>query len=87
MNFDNLKDNGVNIKNGMGFDDVMDNRDNSVDSIAYEVFSILDGSVIDGSDVGSNIFYRSFLDYMDNQGYDEELTHKVWKKIEEEYLY
>lgn len=87
MNFDNLQDNGVKIKNGWGFDDVMDNRDNSVDSIAYEVFVILDGSVIDGSDVGDNKFYKTFLDYMSSQGYDADTIQKTWKIIEEEYLY
>ena len=86
MNIDNLQDNGVKM-DGKGFDDVADNRDNSVDSIAYEVFVILDGSVIDGTDVGDNKFYRSFLDYMTNQGYNSDITQKVWKKIEEEYLY
>lgn len=86
MNIDNLQDNGVKM-DGKGFDYVADNRDNSVDSIAYEVFVILDSGVIDGTDVGDNKFYRSFLDYMTNQGYDEETTNKVWKIIEEEYLY
>lgn len=86
MNIDNLQDNGVKM-DGKGFDDVVDNRNDSVDSIAYEVFVILDGSVVDGTDVGNNKFYRSFLDYMTNQGYNPNITQKVWKKIEEEYLY
>lgn len=86
MNLDNFNDNGV-TTNGKGFDDLMDNRDNSVDSIAYEVFVILDASVIDGTDVGNNDFYKSYLDYMTNQGFDEETISQVWKKIEEEYLY
>lgn len=86
MNIDNFKDNGIET-DGMGFDDLMDNRNASIESIAYEVFTILDGGVIDGSDVGNNTFYRSFLDYMTNQGYDKDIIPKIWKIIEEEYLY
>ena len=86
MNIDNFQDNGVET-DGKGFDTLMDNRDNSIESIAYEVFVILDGSVVDGTDVGDNKFYKSFLDYMSNQGYDADTIQKTWKIIEEEYLY
>lgn len=86
MNIDNLTDNGIDM-NGKGFDDVMDNRNKSIESLAYEVFVILDGSIIDESDVGDTKFYQAYRDYMTNQGYDGDIIKKVWLKIEEEYLY
>ena len=85
MLLDNFNDNGINT-DGKGFDDLMDNRDDSVESLAYEVWTILDATVIDGSDVGNTVFYNSYKDYMTVQGYDSDIIAQVWDIIENEYL-
>ena len=63
----------------------MDKKTTKIDEIAKETFEILDTSII-VTDVGSNRFYKAFLNYMVNQGYDEDFISKVWDKIEEEHL-
>ena len=57
-----------------------------IKKLAQEVYSILDNPTSDSSDVGDNRFYRLYLDYMTNQGYNEDITKKVWTTIENEYL-
>lgn len=63
----------------------MDKKTTKINEIAKETFEILDTSII-VTDVGDNRFYKAFLDYMANQGYNEDFISKVWDKIEEEYL-
>lgn len=64
----------------------MSKETKKINEIAKETFEILDTSIIT-TDVGDNRFYKSFLDYMVNQGYnDGNFISKVWDKIEENYL-
>ena len=76
MNLDNFNDNGVKT-DGKGFDDLMDNRDNSVDSIAYEIFVTLQSTN-----------KEEYIEYLkENRGFDDETIDKVWEIVENEYLY
>ena len=72
MNIDNIIDNGNEFK---GFDTYMDNREPTLDNIAYEVYTML-----------TEYTYSECRDYMILQGYNIQCVHKIWHIIREQYL-
>ena len=75
INIENYKDNGIET-DGIGFDTLMDNRNDSVESLAYETFVTLQSTN-----------KEEYIEYLKQDGFDNETIDKVWKIVENEYLY
>lgn len=89
--FDDMKDNGENVDNYAGYDDVVDNQDpNDLVRIAHEVNDCVEGSFInepENPDVGSTDFRdRVYNTLTEDYDYlDEDERDEIYRIIMEEY--